>query len=50
LPARCWADAFARARSEALIKVGSETIASRSFYECFFELVEKILAEQKGLD
>ena len=39
-----------RSGSEALIKVGSETIASRSFYERFFELVEKILAEQKGLD
>ena len=34
----------------ALIKVGSETIASRSFHERFFELVEKILAGQKGLD
>lgn len=39
-----------RSGSEALIKVGSETIASRGFYERFFELVEKILAEQKGLD
>jgi hypothetical protein len=39
-----------RSGTEALIKVGSETIASRSFYERFFELVEKILAEQKGLD
>jgi hypothetical protein len=39
-----------RSGTEAMIKVGSETIASRNFYDRFFELVEKILAEQKGLD
>lgn len=36
--------------SEALIKVASETIPDGAFYERFFDLVEKILATQKGLD
>ena len=36
--------------SEALIKVASETIPDGAFYERFFDLVESILATQKGLD
>lgn len=36
--------------SEALVKVASETIPSSAFYDRFFELVEQVLATQKGLD
>jgi len=33
---------------EALIKVGSETIASDGFYDCFFELVSRYLVMGEG--
>lgn len=36
--------------SEAMVKVGSQTIPSGPFYERFFDLVETMLAEQQGLD
>jgi hypothetical protein len=35
--------------SDALVKVGSETIPAGRFYDRFFDLVEQLLAEQKGL-
>ena len=34
--------------SEALVKVGSETIASDKFYDSFFELVRKYLADDSA--
>jgi hypothetical protein len=36
--------------TDSLVKTGSETIPPGRFYERFFDLVEQILAEQKGLD
>ncbi len=33
--------------SDSLVKVGSETISKRSFYDSFFELVERYLAQDK---
>jgi len=36
--------------SDSLVKVGSETIPPGRFYDRFFDLVEQLLAEQKGLD
>jgi hypothetical protein len=36
--------------SDSLVKVASETIPAGAFYERFFDGVERVLAEQKGLE
>ena len=36
--------------SDSLVKVASETIPVGAFYERFFDGVERVLAEQKGLE
>ena len=38
------------AGSEAMIKVGSETIANDAFYESFFDLVRRYLVVDETVD
>ena len=34
--------------NDSLVKIGSETIAQRSFYDSFFELLESYLTQDKS--